>query len=94
MQLSAVCLCCEVCHALYLSRDDIRTEIIDFMLDNDLFLPNGEDLDKIKEWIVFNIKDILSYHCEELYTFRKAFRFSFNCKQKHLCHYMHTIENK
>ena len=70
-------LCSAVCRALPLSRDDIRTDIIDYMLDHDLFLPNSEERDKIKEWIVFNIKDILSYHCEELYTFRKTFRFSF-----------------
>ena len=69
-----------VCCVLYLSRDDTKTEIIDYMLDNDVFLPNSEELDKIKQWVVFNIKDMLSFHCEELYTFRQTFRFSFKSK--------------
>jgi hypothetical protein len=54
--------------------DAASTTEIDRLLADDLFFPTAEELMRIKEWVAFNIMDIVTAHCPDLYRFRPTVR--------------------
>ena len=55
-------------------RDRPDTKIIDRLLEKKLFFPSVTELARIKAWILFNMKDILTFHDDELRQFRGSVR--------------------
>jgi hypothetical protein len=51
-----------------------NTQIIDQMLADGSFFPSKAELDEVKKWVVFNMKDWLTAHLEPFFQFRQTVR--------------------
>lgn len=58
----------------YFPRDEPNIELIGKMVDEDLFFPSSKELKVLKDWVVFEMEDILTYHDEDFRQFRGLVR--------------------
>ena len=56
-------------------RDEPDIKKIEQLLEKKLFFPSKIELERLKTWTIFNMKDILTFHDDELRQFRGYVRY-------------------